>query len=356
MSQQPYFKYIYHTNRIEFDHWWYAAFNNYKNLQKLAGDSTLTPSPDYGLIYYYYIDNQLKYIGKTEQSLNKRMVRYSYRDTMKVEMLNAYKDGRLSIKTKEIPQWDLDQAEQAEIDTYSQTHDLWNVQYVNKKSYSQHRYKQPQSDAKKFKSYWNSSTPKSVPLLNIKLTFRQYIVGLIIIILSIIMLSSLLNSNTTVYQDTQDSESTAPLSAPQKQQADIEHIAHVLATYRKEHNHLPDYEAITIPYSIGGNDKRRVFAYNDQLLDLYTEANVVNTLKETGQIPAGQSYYSDTIIVDFKQNHPKPQTLNFHILIGYQCQTETIEAYDLNSLKVADSLNFAIIYYTYDSLYKCLDG
>ena len=71
---QPYIKNSRNKGLIKY--WWSAVFYDNDNLRMLANDCPLHPRQDYGLMYCYIVDGQLRYIGQTrERSLKWRMTR-----------------------------------------------------------------------------------------------------------------------------------------------------------------------------------------------------------------------------------------------------------------------------------------
>lgn len=131
---QPYIKNC--RNKKLINYWWSEVFHNDFNLKSLARDYPIESSVGYGLIYYYLVNNQVRYIGQTrEKSLKWRMTRrqsnrkigYSY--PMKRQMLNAFRSGRLAIKTQKVKIADLDAIERSEIEYYSKFNRLWNIEH-----------------------------------------------------------------------------------------------------------------------------------------------------------------------------------------------------------------------------------
>ena len=116
------------------NYYWSEAF--YKNLKIFTGDSVTYTDYNHGLIYYYLIDNQVRYIGQTrEKTLKWRMNRpqenghTGYNLYIKRNLLQAASEGRLRIKTRKIPKSRLNDCEKAEIENYASTNKLWNWEH-----------------------------------------------------------------------------------------------------------------------------------------------------------------------------------------------------------------------------------
>ena len=117
------------SSKKENDIIWQRTFLNEKTLRGISTpNSPLTPSPGYGLIYYYTVAGKLCYIGRTRSSLIERMRRYGYSDKMQREILKAYGNNQLEIATKEVRLNLLAQKEKSEINIHSQSSALWNIQ------------------------------------------------------------------------------------------------------------------------------------------------------------------------------------------------------------------------------------
>ena len=123
-------------NKGLINYWWSTIFYDNDNLRRLANGCSLYPQQGCGLIYYYIVGSQLRYIGQTrERSLKWRMTRrqpngntgYSY--SIKRQMLNAFRSGTLEIQTKEVKAIDLDTTEEHEINFYSKSNRLWNIEH-----------------------------------------------------------------------------------------------------------------------------------------------------------------------------------------------------------------------------------
>ncbi|MCY3804422.1 MAG: hypothetical protein OXF85_00890 [Candidatus Saccharibacteria bacterium] len=132
--QQPFIRNTRNQKLINF--WWHRIFYNDANLRSLTNGYPTRSREGYGLIYYYLINNQLRYIGQTKEGcLNWRMTknqssgRTGYAYIMKRNLLNAYRLGRLAIRTAEIPIKNLDEMEKSEIERYAPTCRLWNQKH-----------------------------------------------------------------------------------------------------------------------------------------------------------------------------------------------------------------------------------
>ena len=133
-SKQPYIKNV--RNKKLINYWWSKVFYSPDHIKRMAGKYPLYPRQGYGLIYYYFINNRLRYIGQTrERSLQWRMTRrqanghIGYNYSIKRQMLNACRSGTLKIQTKEIRIADLDRIEEEEIRLHSKKGKLWNIEH-----------------------------------------------------------------------------------------------------------------------------------------------------------------------------------------------------------------------------------
>ena len=133
-KEQPYIKNV--RNRKLINYWWSKVFYSPEHLKKMAGKHPLYPRPGYGLVYYYFIGNRLRYIGQTrERSLQWRMTRrqanghIGYNYSIKRQMLNAYRAGKLSIVTREVKVADLDRLEAEAIEANAKDNKLWNIEH-----------------------------------------------------------------------------------------------------------------------------------------------------------------------------------------------------------------------------------
>ena len=322
MVNLPHFSKFRIYSREEVNHWWYFIFGNEDCLRSVTTpNAPLKPAADHGLIYYYYVDGQLKYIGKTTASLSRRMTFYKYKSHVQKQMLNAFRAQRLTIITKEVAANRLDQMEVNEIRLHSRTNRLWNIQH----------------------NRWH-------------LTARNLYAGAFMVtitammIVSFIFLITYLLPSLDYFLNNVDYETETV--EPKPQQADVEKIASILEAYKQAHNRLPAYEEITAPYPTD-NPSRTIFSYDGQTLSFFLEAHIGNSLRD-GRLIAGQSYYTATPSVSFDKIQPLPDVNNFHIVVGYSCQTDTFKTHNLSP---ADTLNFAIIYYlSQTDLYYCVDG
>ena len=130
LPERDYFR----MNESAINYYWGEAF--YKNLEVLTDNNITYTDRNHGLIYYYLVDGQVRYIGQTRESTLKwRMNKpqadgcIGYNLYIKRNMLQAASGGRLSIRTYRIPQFQLDQYEKAEIEAYAPTNRLWNQEY-----------------------------------------------------------------------------------------------------------------------------------------------------------------------------------------------------------------------------------
>ena len=116
------------------NHYWSRAF--YDNLEKFTAGAKTSTDQNNGLIYYYVVDDQIRYIGQTrENSLSWRMTKHQsdgrigYNMHIKRNLLQAASEGRLAITTKAMPKSYLDGYEKAEIEKYAPTNNLWNQEH-----------------------------------------------------------------------------------------------------------------------------------------------------------------------------------------------------------------------------------
>ena len=116
------------------NYYWAEAF--YKNLESFTGTNITYTSRSLGLIYYYLVDGQVRYIGQTRENtlkwrMNKPQAdgRLGYNLYIKRNMLQAASEGRLSIRTIKVLKSQLDQYEKAEIGAYAPTSRLWNKEH-----------------------------------------------------------------------------------------------------------------------------------------------------------------------------------------------------------------------------------
>ena len=133
-SGQPYIK---TTDRQLINYWWPKVFDDDFNLQILARDCPLESRKGYGLIYYYWIKGRICYIGKTRRRSLRVRLNYNhsngkigYSDSIKSKLLNAFRAGSLTIKTREVKLDQLNKTEKCEIRTNSCSHRLWNREHV----------------------------------------------------------------------------------------------------------------------------------------------------------------------------------------------------------------------------------
>ena len=133
-AKQPYIRNVRNKKLIKY--WWSKIFYSPEHLKRMANGYPIYPREGYGLIYYYFINNRLRYIGQTrEKSLQRRMTKrqsnshIGYNYSIKRQMLNAYRSGGLKIQTKEIRVADLDRVEEEEIRLHSKNEKLWNIEH-----------------------------------------------------------------------------------------------------------------------------------------------------------------------------------------------------------------------------------
>ena len=116
------------------NYYWSQAF--YKNLKTFTGDSITYTDYNHGLIYYYLVDGQIRYVGQTrEKTLKWRLAKpqenghTGYNLYIKRNLLQAASEGRLRIETRKIPKSQLNDREKTEIETYAPTNRLWNWEH-----------------------------------------------------------------------------------------------------------------------------------------------------------------------------------------------------------------------------------
>ena len=118
------------------NYWWSEVFYDNQNIKLISRGCEIYPRDGYGLIYYFIIRGQLRYIGKTrERSLKWRLTRrqadgtigYSY--SIKRQLLNSFRENSLRIQTKEVELADLDKTEAREINICSKAYKLWNIEH-----------------------------------------------------------------------------------------------------------------------------------------------------------------------------------------------------------------------------------
>ena len=116
------------------NHYWSVAF--YDNLKSFTLDSEIYTDRDYGLVYYFIVDGQIRYVGQTkEKTLRWRMTRkqdsghIGYNYYIKRNMLDAASKGRLRIKTDRVLKSRLDGYEISQIRLYAPVNRLWNREH-----------------------------------------------------------------------------------------------------------------------------------------------------------------------------------------------------------------------------------
>ena len=124
---------------------WSRVFHGGHIVQKLASNSVVQTKKGFGLIYCYLINGKVRYIGQTrENNLYWRMTekqedgKVGYNDSIRRNLLNAYRRGYLSIQTKLVPLYHLEHYKKGLIEYYAPTNHLWNTdhnQYFDKGNY-----------------------------------------------------------------------------------------------------------------------------------------------------------------------------------------------------------------------------
>ena len=116
------------------NYYWSRAF--YDHLESFTGNANIYTDHEHGLIYYYIVDDQVRYIGQTrENSLRWRMTRpqaggqIGYNLFIKRNMLEAASKGGLAITTKVMPKARLNDYERSEIEKYALANRLWNQEH-----------------------------------------------------------------------------------------------------------------------------------------------------------------------------------------------------------------------------------
>lgn len=136
-TRQPHFGKIKNKrDRKLLNYWWSKVFYNNDNLQHLVGSHPLYAGRGWGLVYTYVVSGRVRYVGQTrENSLKYRMTkkqtngRIGYRLGIRRRLLNAYRNGRLEIKTELLPISRLDGREVELIELYGRGGWLWNVEH-----------------------------------------------------------------------------------------------------------------------------------------------------------------------------------------------------------------------------------
>lgn len=115
---------------------WQRIFGNEDNLRKLAGKCALAPRKGCGLVYFYYVDGRLRYIGQTRaKSLKQRLVKQQkshktgYNYFIKRNLIRAYRLNSLVIKTKNVSLKNLNKYERQRIIHFGPRCRLWNRAY-----------------------------------------------------------------------------------------------------------------------------------------------------------------------------------------------------------------------------------
>ena len=115
--------------------YWSLVF--YNNIRLFAGNNTITTAPSHGLIYYFVVGGQVRYIGQTRDKggLRWRMTKrqqggqIGYNFSIKRNLLQAASRNQLSIKTRSVLIFRLDRAEREEIHRYAPNGRLWNQEH-----------------------------------------------------------------------------------------------------------------------------------------------------------------------------------------------------------------------------------
>ena len=115
--------------------WWSLVFYDPK-LRGLAGNCRVAPANSkYGLVYLYVVGSHVRYVGRTIYSLHWRMTKrqgdggIGYPRPIKRNLLNAFRDGTLSIETEMAKRTWIDRLEQNVIHHFAPTNRLWNREY-----------------------------------------------------------------------------------------------------------------------------------------------------------------------------------------------------------------------------------
>ncbi len=125
------------TSRTEklIKYWWSRVFYD-PSLRGLAGRCRIKPpSPKYGLVYRYIVDDRVRYIGQTIKPLYWRMTkeqdngRIGYPLPVKRNLLNAYRAGVLRIETEVVGRSWLDKRERDLIRHFAPIEKLWNREH-----------------------------------------------------------------------------------------------------------------------------------------------------------------------------------------------------------------------------------
>ncbi len=130
LPERDYFR----MDQSAINYYWDEAF--YKNLEFFTGTNITSTDGDHGLIYYYVIDGQVRYIGQIRENTLKwrlnqpQAERYKgYNLYIQRNMLQAASEGRLNIQIRRVLKAQLDQCEKAEIEAYAPTKRLWNQEH-----------------------------------------------------------------------------------------------------------------------------------------------------------------------------------------------------------------------------------
>lgn len=135
VSRPPYIRSCSKKAEKLINNWWCYIFHDPK-LRGLAGDHRVKPpSSSYGLIYRYVVAGRVRYIGITTEDLYRRMTRLrkggkiGYPIPIKRNLLNAYRNGTLKIKTEVIRKTYLHDRERKLILHFAPAKMLWNKEH-----------------------------------------------------------------------------------------------------------------------------------------------------------------------------------------------------------------------------------
>ena len=125
---------------------WSRVFYSDGNLAKIAGRCAIRAEKGWGLVYCYLVDGRPRYVGQTrERSLSWRMTKrqrqgkIGYNYAIKRNLINAYRNGSLSIWTRRVKLAELNRLEKELIEKYGPSCRLWN-QVHNEKHFTLSNY------------------------------------------------------------------------------------------------------------------------------------------------------------------------------------------------------------------------
>ncbi len=123
-------------NTYQVEKCWHFFVKRSRLLNSWIKGPTVCKRPEHGLIYYYLLEDDLRYIGRTRQRLflNRLRQKFSsgivgYRYDVKRCLLNAAWQGRLRVKTWEVPEQRLDAVEAELISVHAPHRALWNIEH-----------------------------------------------------------------------------------------------------------------------------------------------------------------------------------------------------------------------------------